>query len=66
VAGNPSARLDYEGETYADRVVFTYWPRYDVVVTMVANSNFPQSTFPLTVLPETIDVLVNTGTVTQH
>jgi D-alanyl-D-alanine carboxypeptidase len=56
----------YEGETYADRVVFTYWPQYDVVLTMVANSNVPQSTFPLTVLPKTIDALVSTGTVTQH
>ena len=53
----------YEGETYADRVVFTYWPQYDVVLTMVANSNVHQSTFPLTVLPKTIDALVSTGTV---
>jgi hypothetical protein len=36
------------------------------VLTMVANSNVPQSTFPLTVLPKTIDALVSTGTVTQH
>jgi D-alanyl-D-alanine carboxypeptidase len=56
----------YEGETYADRVVFTYWPQYDVVLTMVANSNVPQSNFPLTVLPETINALVNTGTVGKH
>jgi D-alanyl-D-alanine carboxypeptidase len=56
----------YEGETLADRVVFTYWPQYDAVLTMVANSNVPNSTFPKTVLPEVIDALVNTGTVTQH
>jgi D-alanyl-D-alanine carboxypeptidase len=56
----------YEGETYADRVVFTYWPQYDVVLTMVANSNVLQSNFPLTVLPETINALVNTGTVGKH
>jgi D-alanyl-D-alanine carboxypeptidase len=56
----------YEGETYADRVVFTYWPQYDVVVTMVANSNVPSSNFPLTVLPAAINALVNTNTVSRR
>jgi hypothetical protein len=56
----------YEGETLADRVVFTYWPQYDAVLTMVANSNVPTSSFPLAVLPAVIDALVSTGTVTQH
>jgi D-alanyl-D-alanine carboxypeptidase len=56
----------YEGETLGYRVVFTYWPQYDAVLTMVANSNVPTSCFPVTVLPEVIDALVSTGTVTQH
>jgi D-alanyl-D-alanine carboxypeptidase len=51
----------YEGETLADRVVFAYWPQWNLVVTMVANSNTTGSTFPLTLLPETLTALQNTG-----
>lgn len=31
----------YEGETLGYRVVFAYWPQYDMVITAVANSNVP-------------------------
>jgi D-alanyl-D-alanine carboxypeptidase len=55
----------YEGETMGYRVVFTYWPQYDLVITAVANSNVPQSTFPKTVLPAALDALIDTGTINQ-
>jgi D-alanyl-D-alanine carboxypeptidase len=55
----------YEGETLGYRVVFAYWPQYDMVITAVANSNVPQTTFPKTVLPAALDALINTGTIGQ-
>jgi D-alanyl-D-alanine carboxypeptidase len=55
----------YEGETEGYRVVFAYWPQYDMVITMVANSNVPTENFPKTVLPAALDALINTGTIGQ-
>jgi D-alanyl-D-alanine carboxypeptidase len=55
----------YEGETMGYRVVFAYWPQYDLVITAVANSNVPQSTFPKTVLPAALDALIDTGAINQ-
>jgi D-alanyl-D-alanine carboxypeptidase len=56
----------YEGETAAMRVVYGYWPRYDLVITMVANSNVSDKvgmTFPVSVLSSAVTALVSSGVV---
>lgn len=56
----------YEGETLAARVVFAYWPQYNLVLTMAANSNVSDAidpVFPETVLSSALTALLNAGTI---
>jgi D-alanyl-D-alanine carboxypeptidase len=54
----------YSGETLDGRVVFAYWPTYDLVITTTVNSNVSDDvgkTFPLTVLGSAFTALLQSG-----